>query len=225
MRPSLQTLTLGCSKNRVDTEHILSQLEGHYEIIPEDARPGYCDVFLLNTCGFIGDAKEESIAAILEAVGRKQRGETGKVVVFGCLSQRYSTEMPELIPEVDAWFGAIDFDPMLEYLGVIPPNDRLGVLQDVHWTSGGFGYFPTYALGSAIASQLYAKMSSDIDVDKCIRSGSTFEINKWLKERVHKYGDSKYPKEILRIATGEDFNPDYYVEYLIKKYSDLYNAD
>ena len=124
MRPSLQTLTLGCSKNRVDTEHIRSQLEGHYEIIPEDARPGYCDVFLLNTCGFIGDAKEESIAAILEAVGRKQRGETGKVVVFGCLSQRYSTEMPELIPEVDAWFGAIDFDPMLEYLGVIPDSAR-----------------------------------------------------------------------------------------------------
>ncbi len=112
-----------------------------------------------------------------------------------------------------------------EYFGITPPDDSSGVLQDVHWAYGNIGYFPTYALGSAIASQLYAKMSSDIDVDKCIRSGSTFEINKWLKERVHKYGDSKYPKEILRIATGEDFNPDYYVEYLIKKYSDLYNAD
>ena len=117
LMPSLQTLTLGCSKNRVDTEHILSRLEGIYDILPEDGTGGPCDVFLLNTCGFIGDAKEESIAAILEAVGRKKRGEIGRLVVFGCLSQRYSAEMPELIPEVDAWFGAVDFTPLLSYLG------------------------------------------------------------------------------------------------------------
>lgn len=117
LMPSLQTLTLGCSKNRVDTEHILSRLEGIYDILPEDGTGGPCDVFLLNTCGFIGDAKEESIAAILEAVGRKKRGEIGRLVVFGCLSQRYSAEMPELIPEVDAWFGAVDFTPLLLYLG------------------------------------------------------------------------------------------------------------
>ena len=116
-RPSVQTLTLGCSKNRVDTEHILSKLEGRYEILPEEV-PAICDVFLVNTCGFIGDAKEESIAAIFEAVERKKRGEIGKIAVFGCLSQRYAAEMPELIPEVDAWFGAVDYAPLLEYLGI-----------------------------------------------------------------------------------------------------------
>ena len=122
---SVQTLTLGCSKNRVDTEHILSLLEGRYEILPEDI-PEACDIFLLNTCGFIGDAKEESIAAIFEAVERKKRGEIGKIVVFGCLSQRYADQMPDLIPEVDAWFGAVDYGSLAEYLGVPAVNVMTG---------------------------------------------------------------------------------------------------
>lgn len=119
MKRKLQTVTLGCSKNKVDTEHILSQVEDHYEIIPE-GEDIPVDVLLLNTCGFIGDAKEESVQAILEAVERKKRGEVGRVVVFGCLSQRYSNEMPGLVPEVDAWFGARDFDPVVRELGVEP---------------------------------------------------------------------------------------------------------
>ena len=115
----LQTLTLGCSKNKVDTEHILSQVEHLYEIVPE-GEDIPVDVLLINTCGFIGDAKEESVQAVLEAVERKSRGEIGKVVVFGCLSQRYAHELPELIPEVDAWFGARDFDPVIKELGAEP---------------------------------------------------------------------------------------------------------
>ena len=112
----IQTVTLGCSKNKVDTEHILAQLEGHYEIVPE-GEDIPVDVILLNTCGFIGDAKEESVQAILEAVEKKKRGEIGRIIVFGCLSQRYSSELPELIPEVDAWFGARELSPVVEALG------------------------------------------------------------------------------------------------------------
>ena len=118
----LQTLTLGCSKNRVDTEHILSQVENLYEIVPE-GEDIPVDVLLVNTCGFIGDAKEESVQAVLEAVERKNRGEVGKIVVFGCLSQRYAHELPELIPEVDAWYGARDFDPVVRELGAEPDRD------------------------------------------------------------------------------------------------------
>lgn len=118
----LQTLTLGCSKNKVDTEHILSQVESLYEIIPEGEELSV-DVLLINTCGFIGDAKEESVQAILEAVERKNRGEVGKIIVFGCLSQRYSSELPDLIPEVDAWFGARDFEPVIKALGASPSSD------------------------------------------------------------------------------------------------------
>ena len=112
----LQTLTLGCSKNKVDTEHILSQVDSLYEVVPEGEDVSV-DVLLINTCGFIGDAKEESVQAILEGVERKNRGDVGKIIVFGCLSQRYGSELPELIPEVDAWFGAREFVPVIKALG------------------------------------------------------------------------------------------------------------
>ena len=123
MKKRLQTITLGCSKNKVDTEHILSQVEDLYEIVPEGEDVAV-DTILLNTCGFIGDAKEESVQAILEAVERKKRGEAEKVIVFGCLSQRYMHELPELIPEVDSWFGARDFDPVIRALGAEPDPAR-----------------------------------------------------------------------------------------------------
>ena len=123
MKMKLQTVTLGCSKNKVDTEHILSHVEDLYEIVPE-GEDIPVDVILLNTCGFIGDAKEESVQAVLEAVEKKKRGEAGKVIVFGCLSQRYADELPELIPEVDGWFGARDFDPVIRALGAEPDPEK-----------------------------------------------------------------------------------------------------
>ena len=119
----LQTLTLGCSKNKVDTEHILSQVESLYEIVPE-GEDIPVDTLLINTCGFIGDAKEESVQAILEAVERKSRGEVGRLIVFGCLSQRYAHELPDLIPEVDAWYGAREFDPVIRELGAEPDRKK-----------------------------------------------------------------------------------------------------
>ena len=123
MLKKLQTVTLGCSKNKVDTEHILSQVKDLYEIIPE-GEDIPVDVLLVNTCGFIGDAKEESVQAVLEGVERKVRGEVEKLIVFGCLSQRYAAEMPELIPEVDAWYGAREFDPVIRELGVEPSEEK-----------------------------------------------------------------------------------------------------
>ena len=119
----LRAVTLGCSKNRVDTEHLLSQLGGDFVVVPESSSEAV-DYLLMNTCGFIGDAKQESIDAILEAVELKKRGMVGSLVVFGCLSQRYAKELPGLIPEVDAWFGARNFDPLLRYLGVTPDHAK-----------------------------------------------------------------------------------------------------
>lgn len=119
----LQVITLGCSKNKVDTEHILSQVAHLYEIVPE-GEDVPVDVILLNTCGFIGDAKEESVQAVLEAVERKSRGDAGKVLVCGCLSQRYMHELPDLIPEVDGWFGARDFEPVIHALGAAEGRER-----------------------------------------------------------------------------------------------------
>ena len=113
---SLQVITLGCSKNTVDTEHLLARLQDDYVIRPEDSL-GPVDVLLVNTCGFIGDAKEESVQAVLSAAERKKSGEVGKLLVFGCLSQRYMSQLPDLIPEVDGWFGARDLNPMVKALG------------------------------------------------------------------------------------------------------------
>ena len=115
-RLRLRVVTLGCSKNTVDTEHLLAQLSSdRFEIVQDG---GGVDYLLVNTCGFIGDAKEESIQAVLEAVELKKRGEAGKLAVFGCLSQRYSSELPKEIPEVDAWFGARGLGDILAWLGV-----------------------------------------------------------------------------------------------------------
>ena len=118
MRRRLRVITLGCSKNTVDTEHLLAQLPADAFTIVDADEP--VDVLLVNTCGFIGDAKEESVGAILEAVEAKKRAEAGELVVFGCLSQRYAAELPAEIPEVDAWFGARDLALVLRYLGVSP---------------------------------------------------------------------------------------------------------
>lgn len=118
---TLQVITLGCSKNTVDTEHLLYQIRDSYEIVPEgEDRP--VDVLLINTCGFIGDAKQQSIETVLAAVGRKEAGLAGRVIVFGCLSQRYMDELPPEIPEVDAWFGARDLGPLVEALGCKPDS-------------------------------------------------------------------------------------------------------
>ena len=117
--PTLQVITLGCSKNTVDTEHLLFQVRDAYELVPEEDTRAV-DVLLVNTCGFIGDAKEQSIQTILEAAQRKAQGLVGRLFVFGCLSQRYPDELPGLIPEVDGWFGARELDPLVKALGCEP---------------------------------------------------------------------------------------------------------
>ena len=110
-----------------------------------------------------------------------------------------------------------------DYLGIDVPNDTLGVLQDVHWSGGSFGYFPTYAYGSAMSAQLYNAMSKDFNIDEALKEGTTEKINNWLKENVHQFGGSLLPNDILLKATNEAFNPNYYVNYLKEKYTKIYN--
>lgn len=106
-----------------------------------------------------------------------------------------------------------------EYLGIIPPNDAQGVLQDVHWSEAMFGYFPTYALGSAISSQLTSHMEKEFNYRNDVANGDLTRINAWMTDKVHKHGQLLKPKEIINYACKEDFDANYYCEYLIKKYS------
>lgn len=121
----------------------------------------------------------------------------------------------EKLPEL--WDGLYE-----EYLGVRPTSYKDGILQDIHWAGGSFGYFSSYALGNAIGAQLYHQMKKEMDFDGLLRKGEISKIIDWLKEKVHKYGKLKNTNEILLLATGEEFNADYYVEYLTEKFTREY---
>jgi len=105
------------------------------------------------------------------------------------------------------------------YLGVVPAHDGEGVLQDVHWAGGSFGYFPTYTLGNMYAAQLMHALRRDMpDVDGRIERGELAPIRRWLTDRIHRYGKSRTPDELIREATGEPLNPRHLIEHLKAKF-------
>ncbi len=115
----IDIITLGCSKNLVDAERLMRQLElAGYRCVHDSPKPNG-EIAIINTCGFIGDAKEESIEMILQFADRKNRGKLRKLYVMGCLSQRYAKELPAEIPEVDGWFGKFD------YMGIVLEVQKL----------------------------------------------------------------------------------------------------
>lgn len=114
----VNVVTMGCSKNLVDSEVLLSQLEhGKFEVV-HDANGSGFDAVFINTCGFINDAKQESIEMILDYAEAKKRGEIGKLYVMGCLSERYQKDLENEIPEVDRYFGKFDMKAMTDELKV-----------------------------------------------------------------------------------------------------------
>lgn len=109
-----------------------------------------------------------------------------------------------------------------EYLGVTPPTDTLGVLQDIHWSWAAFGYFPTYALGSAYSAQLAAYMNKDLNVEEAIRQGDLKTIVGWLTKHIHQFGALHTPADLIKNIAGEGLDATYYTDYLVKKFSELY---
>ena len=105
---------------------------------------------------------------------------------------------------------------------MVPKNDAEGILQDIHWSQGSFGYFPSYALGNAFASQIYHQMEQDLDMKKLLAEGNFEEIDGYLRTHIHQYGASRTTKRLLKDLTGEEFNPEYYVSYLKNKYKEIY---
>lgn len=113
----INVITLGCSKNTVDSEHLMAQLAAAGYVVVFDSERTDADVVVINTCGFIGDAKQESIEMILSAVAAKQEGRIERLFVIGCLSERYADELREEIPEVDEYFGVKDWADIVKALG------------------------------------------------------------------------------------------------------------
>ncbi|OEH93135.1 carboxypeptidase M32 [Bacillus solimangrovi] len=114
-------------------------------------------------------------------------------------------------------------DKMEEYLGVRPDNDAQGILQDVHWSGGDFGYFPSYALGYIYAAQFKNAMVKEIaNFDELLELGELQPIREWLSSNIHQYGKMKKPLEILNDVTGEGLNAEHLITYLKEKYEAIY---
>ena len=112
---------------------------------------------------------------------------------------------------------------MREMLGIVPPDDSEGVLQDVHWSLGLFGYFPTYALGNLYGSQFWNAMLREIPgVYDEIAAGEFSSILGWLRTNIHQHGSSKTAAELSLDITGETLNAKYFMDYLNGKYSRVY---
>jgi carboxypeptidase Taq len=110
-----------------------------------------------------------------------------------------------------------------EYLGITPPDNATGVLQDVHWSGGMIGYFPSYALGNLIGAQLWERINADIhDLPDQIRQGEFAPWLAWLREKVHRHGAKFEPQELIQLVTGSKVDPAPYMRYLEQKYSAIY---
>lgn len=118
----IDIISMGCSKNLIDSERLMRRMAERGYTMHHDAENPCGEYVMVNTCGFIGDAKEESINLLLELAQLKQEGRIGKIAVMGCLSQRYMEELKESIPEVDMWYGKFDWTAFVDDLPQITPG-------------------------------------------------------------------------------------------------------
>ena len=115
-------------------------------------------------------------------------------------------------------------EKMKDYLNVTPDTDTVGVLQDIHWSFGGFGYFPSYSLGNLYAAQMLSTILKEMpEFYSHIETGNFSAIREWLRENIHQYGKLYTPNELIVKVTGEELNAKYLVEYLEEKYTAVYN--
>ena len=112
---------------------------------------------------------------------------------------------------------------MTEYLGITPPDDSLGVLQDTHWSGGAFGYFPSYTLGALYAAQFIKKATTEApQIEPALSKGDPQPLLSWLREKIHRAGSTYSTDDLCKRATGETLNPEHFIQYAQLKYSKLY---
>ena len=139
-KPRVNVITLGCSKNIHDSEVLMGQLRGNQmDVVHEDEKLANDDIIVINTCGFIDNAKQESIDTILQYSELKEQGKVGKVIVTGCLSERYKPELEAEITNVDSYFGTNDLQNLLASIGADYKHELLG--ERLLTTPSHFSYF------------------------------------------------------------------------------------
>ncbi|MBS1504630.1 MAG: 30S ribosomal protein S12 methylthiotransferase RimO, partial [Bacteroidetes bacterium] len=139
-KPRINVVTLGCSKNVYDSEVLMGQLKGNaFDVVHEAEKLNRDDIIVINTCGFIDNAKQESIDTILQYSTLKEQGKVGKVIVTGCLSERYKPELEAEITNVDSWFGTNDLQNLLTTVGADYKHELIG--ERLLTTPSHFAYF------------------------------------------------------------------------------------
>ena len=139
-KPRVNVVTLGCSKNIYDSEVLMGQLKGNaFDVVHEAEKVSNNDIIVINTCGFIDNAKQESIDTILQYSELKEQGKVGKVIVTGCLSERYKPELEAEIGNVDSWFGTNDLQNLLTSVGADYKHELIG--ERLLTTPSHFAYF------------------------------------------------------------------------------------
>ena len=172
---------------------------------------------------FKGHDAEELYRAVNKAQPSLIRTEADELTYSLHIMIRYELEKRVMHGELEVKDLPAEWNRMYkEYLGIDVPDDKRGVLQDSHWASGLFGYFPSYALGNAYGAQFLAKMRETVDVDACIANGDFAPVNEWNREHIWKHGARFKPSEILDRVFEAEFDPGYYIDYLEKKYTELY---
>ncbi|MFB6106999.1 MAG: carboxypeptidase M32 [Halobacteriaceae archaeon] len=171
---------------------------------------------------------EAAPRAVYEAVNRVRpdnriRVEADELTYHMHVVLRFEIERALIAGEMDvrdvpaAWNDKMD-----AYLGVRPETDAEGCLQDIHWSHGSFGYFPTYSLGSVLAAQLDASLRADLDVDRLAREGEFGALGEWLRERVHRHGRRYTTPDLVETATGESLTASHFLDHAERRYGALY---
>ncbi len=181
---------------------------------------------LTETFPILNDEKEEEIYHAINRVEPSYiRVEADEVTYNLHIALRFDIELAMFRDELEphetqeVWKEKMD-----NYFGIIPEDPAKGVLQDIHWSSGDFGYFPSYALGNLYAAQIYNKVSDEIDnIQEKIAKGKFSGLKNWLNGNIHQHGRRYKAEEMTKRLTGEKLNEDHYIDYLKDKYCPIYS--
>lgn len=208
----IDLITLGCSKNLVDSERVIKMFEKIGYSVTHNPNELDCDIVIINTCGFIGDAKEESINTILQCVEQKNEGNISKIYVMGCLSERYRQDLINEIPEVDHWYGKFDWEQIVSDISSLNPSIQScerAVTTPSHYAyikiAEGCNRFCAFCAIPLITGRYKSRPIEDIvDEIKLLVSNGVKEFNIIAQDLsyygIDLYGEHRLPQLIEQIA-------------------------